>query len=148
LMFYAASPPTNTISGFAAGDEIVLKAVSYISGATASVASAGVVTISNGGQLFNLHIAGAAVGEKGFSFGPGGILTLSADPVAAQGFVRQTMAITAPKPDSLVAAFTDASGHGLAPTARANGYRHGIAMTYDQTPPAAAEHAAHLAKFF
>jgi autotransporter passenger strand-loop-strand repeat protein len=148
LMFYAASPPTNTISGFAAGDEIILKGLTYVSGATATVATAGVVTINNGGQLYKLHIAGTTVGEAGFAFGPGGVLTFSGSAPAEQMVSRPLLAAGFPKPLSSVAAFTDASGHGLAPTARSSGYKHGIAMAYDQIQPAAVDHTALLANWF
>jgi autotransporter passenger strand-loop-strand repeat protein len=149
LTFYAPSPPTNTISGFAAGDEIILKGLTYVSGATAAVATAGVVTINNGGQLYKLHIAGTTVGEAGFAFGPGGVLTFSGGAAAAEQLLAWPFqAASYTKPHSSVAAVTDASGRGLAPTARANGYKHGIAMAYDQIQPAAVDHTALLANWF
>jgi autotransporter passenger strand-loop-strand repeat protein len=85
--------PTNTISGFVAGDEIQLTNATYAAGETVSVTSAGLVTISGGGKSYNLHIAGATVGETGFSatignYGEGGILLTTAN----------TAAIAAPRP--------------------------------------------------
>jgi autotransporter passenger strand-loop-strand repeat protein len=148
LMFYAASPPTNTISGFAAGDEITLKGLTYVSGATATVATAGVVTINNGGQLFKLHIAGTTVGEAGFAFGPGGVLTFSGGAAATRRISQPVKAASFAKPYSSVAAFAQESGHDVARTARASGYGHGIAMTSDPIRPAAADHTALLAKWF
>jgi autotransporter passenger strand-loop-strand repeat protein len=82
-----AALPTATIDGFGAGDSIVLKAVSYVDGATATVENAGVVTITDGGQTYNLNIAGAAVGSKDFSFGPGSILTDSAKAAVRMSFI-------------------------------------------------------------
>jgi autotransporter passenger strand-loop-strand repeat protein len=74
--------PDAVISGFASGDEIDLADVAYSSSDTVTVATPGVVTISVGGTSYNLNIAGAAVGETGFTLsadtGSGTLLIFSA----------------------------------------------------------------------
>jgi hypothetical protein len=59
--------PTATISGFAAGDDVTLTALTYSSTYTTKVATAGVVTISASGHSYSLNISGAAVGETNFT---------------------------------------------------------------------------------
>jgi hypothetical protein len=59
--------PTAVISGFKAGDKVELVDAASGSG-TATVAEAGVVTISAGGKTYTLHIAGAQVGATNFHF--------------------------------------------------------------------------------
>jgi hypothetical protein len=70
--------PTNVISGFVAGDTIQLAGVTYVSGATVTVASAGVVSIKDGSNTYNLNIAGATVGETDFQFSSSSLLTKGA----------------------------------------------------------------------
>jgi hypothetical protein len=59
--------PTATISGFAAGDDVTLTALTYSSTYTTKVATAGIVTISAGTKTYTLNISGAAVGETNFT---------------------------------------------------------------------------------
>jgi hypothetical protein len=54
------------ISGFAAGDEVEFSALTYSAGDSATVKSAGIVTVSAGGTAYNIHIAGAVVGSTAF----------------------------------------------------------------------------------
>jgi len=56
-----------TITGFVAGDAIVLTNAAAGSG-TVTVATAGTVSIHAGGTTYELDIAGATVGETGFTF--------------------------------------------------------------------------------
>ena len=67
LLIDTTTMPTAVISGFTAGDTIHLAKVAYSSSNTVSVKTAGVVTISAGGNAYNLNIAGAAVGATNFS---------------------------------------------------------------------------------
>jgi autotransporter passenger strand-loop-strand repeat protein len=73
-------PTSFVVSGFASGDSIQLAAVTYSAGATVAVDTPGVVTITNGGQEYNLNIAGATVGETDFVFTSGSILTKETTP--------------------------------------------------------------------
>jgi hypothetical protein len=91
----------------------------------ARVTQTGVVTIDNGGQLYDLHIAGATVGEAGFAFGAGGILTFSGGAKAAPVSSENSN----PQPETWVVS----SAVGIGP---------GIAMTHDQLRPASGEYAA------
>jgi autotransporter passenger strand-loop-strand repeat protein len=75
-----AAMPTGTISGFGPTDSIKLSFIPYSAGDSVSVNSTGIVTISAGGETYNLHIAGATVGETDFTFGSGSILTKSDAP--------------------------------------------------------------------
>ena len=83
LIISSTQMPTNTISGFASGDEIQLASVTYASSDSVSVNAPGVVTVSAGGSEYNLNIAGAKVGETDFVFGPGSILTKNDAPQMA-----------------------------------------------------------------
>ena len=78
LVIDARAMPGATISGFAATDRIVLSAIHYSTSDSVSVNAPNIVTVSAGGKTYNLHIAGATVGETDFSFGPGSILTRDA----------------------------------------------------------------------
>lgn len=78
LIIDAIAMPTATISGFAATDSIVLSAIPYATSDSVTVNAENIVTISAGGKTYNLHIAGATIGETDFSFGPGSILTRAA----------------------------------------------------------------------
>ncbi len=80
LLVDSKKMPTGEIENFKAGDSIVLAAVHYSAGDTATVEKTGVVTVSAGGKAYNLHIAGTTIGETDFTFGPGSILTRSAAP--------------------------------------------------------------------
>jgi hypothetical protein len=75
LVLGAGKVLTAVISGFTAGDSVKVTSLAYHSGATVSVKSAGVVTISSGAASYNLNIAGATVGETDFNFGSGSLLT-------------------------------------------------------------------------
>jgi len=60
--------PTNTITGFAAGDTIELGGVAFVADEDSyTVATAGTVTVDANGTFYNLLIAGAYVGEDNFS---------------------------------------------------------------------------------
>jgi hypothetical protein len=74
--------PTVTISGFGKGDHIQLAGVTSATGAKAAVKTAGIITITDGGTSYNLHIAGATVGQKVY-FNSASILT-TAVPAPAQ----------------------------------------------------------------
>jgi autotransporter passenger strand-loop-strand repeat protein len=89
LVISATTLPTATISGFGAGDKIQLAGVVYSAGATATVKTAGVVTITDGSNSYKLNIAGAAVGQA-FSFSSGSILTTTA--AAKMNFVAPAAA--------------------------------------------------------
>jgi autotransporter passenger strand-loop-strand repeat protein len=78
LILESPTMPTNVISGFVAGDTIQLAGVTYVSGATVTVASAGVVSIKDGSNTYNLNIAGATVGETDFQFSSSSLLTKGA----------------------------------------------------------------------
>ena len=67
LLIDGTTMPTATISGFAVGDSIPLAAIACNASDTVSVKTAGVVTISAGGNAYNLDIAGATVGATNFS---------------------------------------------------------------------------------
>jgi hypothetical protein len=67
--------PSTVISGFEVGDSIDLSYVPYSTSDSVSVNAPNLVTISAGSKTYNLHIAGATVGETDFSFGAGSILT-------------------------------------------------------------------------
>jgi autotransporter passenger strand-loop-strand repeat protein len=90
----ADAVPGNIISGFAVGDEIILGSIAYKSGATVTVKSAGVVTITNNKNTFHLDIAGATVGETDFRFSSGSIFTKIATP--AMEFLRPTASAATP----------------------------------------------------
>jgi hypothetical protein len=68
LVLDAGTPPSNTITGFAPGDSIKLMGVPY-DPATDSVfvTTPGVVTVDADGTDYDFNIAGAFVGETGFS---------------------------------------------------------------------------------
>jgi autotransporter passenger strand-loop-strand repeat protein len=68
-------PKSFYISHFIGGDIVQLAAVTYSAGATVAVNTPGVVTITNGGQEYNLNIQGAYVGESDFTFTTGSILS-------------------------------------------------------------------------
>jgi autotransporter passenger strand-loop-strand repeat protein len=72
--------PTTTISGFTTTDKIKFLNITSATGAYATVATAGVVTIEDGGVSYKLNIAGATVGEA-FNFSSASILTVA--PAAA-----------------------------------------------------------------
>jgi len=78
LLVHEKGMPDVVISGFEAGDNIDLAYVTYSAGDSVSVNTPGIVTVSAGGKTYNLHIAGAKVGETDFSFGSGSILTRGA----------------------------------------------------------------------
>ncbi len=80
LVISGAALPSTVISGFVAGDTIDLAGITYSAGATATVKSAGIVTISNGSSSYNLHIAGATVGSTAYHFSSGSLLTTSITP--------------------------------------------------------------------
>jgi len=80
LLIESKTMPTAEIEDFKSGDSIVLAAVPYSAGDTATVSKPGVVTVSAGGKAYNLNISGAKVGETDFTFGPGSILTKSDAP--------------------------------------------------------------------
>jgi autotransporter passenger strand-loop-strand repeat protein len=86
LVIDARAMPGATISGFAATDKIVLSAIRFSTSDSVSVNAPGIVTVSAGGKDYNLHIAGATVGETDFSFGAGSILTRGA--ADQPGFLR------------------------------------------------------------
>jgi autotransporter passenger strand-loop-strand repeat protein len=88
-----AIPTSFVVSGFVSGDSIQLAAVTYSAGATVAVDTPGVVTITNGGQAYNLNIAGAYVGEADFVFTSGSVLTKSATP--QMQFLRPHVVATA-----------------------------------------------------
>jgi autotransporter passenger strand-loop-strand repeat protein len=86
LVLASKALPTNTISGFTAGDAITLAGIAYVKGAKVAVKTAGVVTITDGGKSYKLNIADATVGEKDFAFGAGSVLTRGT--TAAMAFLR------------------------------------------------------------
>jgi autotransporter passenger strand-loop-strand repeat protein len=90
----ADAVPASIISGFVVGDEIILGSVAYKSGATVTVKSAGVVTITDNAHIYHLNIAGATVGETDFRFSSGSILTKVATP--AMEFLRPTSSAATP----------------------------------------------------
>jgi autotransporter passenger strand-loop-strand repeat protein len=99
LYFGGTSIPTVSISGFAAGDFIDLYSLTYSAGDSVAVRSAGIVTISTSSASYNLHIAGAVVGETDFviSSGTGGAgLVLTKSSAVALSAAR--MAFLAPAP--------------------------------------------------
>jgi autotransporter passenger strand-loop-strand repeat protein len=92
----APAAPSNTISGFVAGDTVFLGGVAYANGATASVLRVGVVTISAGGTVVALNVAGAKLGETDFVVSSGyagyGLdLTKTASAGAAHGVASGAM---------------------------------------------------------
>jgi autotransporter passenger strand-loop-strand repeat protein len=87
--------PTTVISGFAVGDTIALAGIAFVSGASVTVGTAGVVTILDGGHSYNLNIAGAIVGEMDFQFSSGSLLTKFSAP-AVMSFVAPAPARHAP----------------------------------------------------
>jgi hypothetical protein len=112
--------PTTVISGFKAGDKVLLLDAASDLG-TVTVTKANVVTISADGKTYKLNIAGAKVGETNFKFSgfaltetaakmaiqrpaePGGTPAAHALPelVAAGGY--QSMAATPPPPSQWTA---------------------------------------------
>ncbi len=108
--------PTDVISGFVAGDSITLDAQIYSAGDTVAVHSAGIVTISAGGTTYNLHIAGATVGETDFTLG-GYVLTLtkSASAPAARPALSDTVAAHASSPAKMAFLAPPASASAAAP---------------------------------
>jgi hypothetical protein len=79
--------PAAVISGFLSGDTIQLAGITYATGASVAVKTAGTVTITDAGKTYNLNIAGATIGETDFSFGPGSLLTKTAAAKTMQ-FIR------------------------------------------------------------
>jgi autotransporter passenger strand-loop-strand repeat protein len=71
--------PTATISGFTTTDKIKFLNIKSATGAHATVTTAGVVTIIDGGTDYKLNIAGATVGES-FHFSSNSILTEGGTP--------------------------------------------------------------------
>jgi autotransporter passenger strand-loop-strand repeat protein len=88
LVIEGASIPTNMVSGFVAGDTIKLSAVPYNASDTVKVVSAGIVTVTAGGKNYQVHIAGATVGETDFHFGSGSLLTKSTQAAKTMAFAR------------------------------------------------------------
>jgi autotransporter passenger strand-loop-strand repeat protein len=70
-VFIIDSPesPAVPISGFVAGDQISFGLLYSSNADTVAVKTAGIVTVSAGGYVYNLHIAGAVVGSKAFQLG-------------------------------------------------------------------------------
>jgi hypothetical protein len=70
-VFVIDSPnsPAAPVSNFVAGDNIAFGQLFATSTGSVSVKSAGIVTVSAGGRVYNVQIAGAAVGSKAFKLG-------------------------------------------------------------------------------
>jgi hypothetical protein len=108
--------PTAVISGFAAGDQISFAQLTYSAGDTVSVTKPGIVTVSAGGQVYNLHIAGAVVSSTAFHLGSGeyGLeLTTGATGAApaAMAFIAPAVTSSAATPSALPG--YDFTGGGL-----------------------------------
>lgn len=93
LIVHEQHMPSAVISGFEVGDSIDLSYVPYSTSDSVSVKSPGIVTISAGGKDYNLHIAGATVGETDFSFGSGSVLTR--DGATQPSFLRPAVSAAA-----------------------------------------------------
>jgi autotransporter passenger strand-loop-strand repeat protein len=102
LIIGSKTMPTTTISGFVHGDTIDLAGVTYATGATVTVATAGVVSIIDSGKTYSLNIAGATVGETDFVFGPGSLLTKTNGAVSRMTFVTPTSAAAATQATALL----------------------------------------------
>jgi autotransporter passenger strand-loop-strand repeat protein len=96
VKIYGTTMPTAVFSGFVSSDEIVLAGVTYSAGATVSVRTSGVVTISNGTATYNLDIAGAAVGSTNYSFGSGSVLTTTINAAVVRQAAPAAMAFLRP----------------------------------------------------
>lgn len=90
LIDAGAAVPSNVIAGFAPGDSIKLAGVPYDPSDTVEVLTPGVVTIDADGTDYDLNIAGAYVGETGFSLSSDLLLTTE----NAMCYLRGTRIVT------------------------------------------------------
>ena len=97
------------ISGFATGDEISFGLLSYTSGDTVNVSAAGIVTVSAGGTVYNLHIAGAVVSSTAYQLGSGtyGLALSMGNTSATMAFIKPP--VTSGAANVVSAAFSPAA---------------------------------------
>jgi autotransporter passenger strand-loop-strand repeat protein len=71
LIIDSPDSPSAVISNFTVGDQISFGLLYYSASETVAVNKAGIVTVSGGGRVYNLHIAGATVGSTDYVLSQG-----------------------------------------------------------------------------